>query len=164
MANVRAGSLLGTPWMTPGEGLAAENMDVQGHWDDDAEAVELPEDLPVGEGISQGWIWRIFWDLHDADSSAPEPADFGFGEFDQWDGGGSSTSPDQHLLNRVVMDYLPQRTGIEHPEYEDRGQSGPDLVDMLDGFACLFGMDEDDMETLLHEVMSYEYDFAKCND
>ena len=64
----------------------------------------------------------------------------------------------------VNLQYLPQNSGAQHAEYEDRGQSGPDLVDVLDGFACLYGMSQLQMMTMLHEVMSYHYDFGKCSD
>jgi hypothetical protein len=162
MANVRAGMILGTEWMAAREYVDAETMDVQGNWDDDAGAVVVENFSDANPG--QGWTWRVFWDLHDAGPTVPEPEDFGFGEFDQWDGGGSSTDPTHHLMNGVNLLYLPQNSGGQHPEYEDRGQSGPDLVDVLDGFACLYGMSQLQMMTLLHEVMSYDYDFGKCSE
>lgn len=164
MANLRAGMILGTPWKIPSNNGWAENMDVQGNWSEGAGEVVLP-DLPASNhagGPSQGWTWRILWDLHDG--VEPEPMDFGFGDFDQWDGGGGSTDPLAHAINGVVMEYLPQRDGTVHPDYEDRGQAGPDLVDMLDGLACLYGMNHLQLGTLLNEVMGYPYDFAHCSD
>jgi hypothetical protein len=162
MANVRAAMILGTPWMAPREGLAAETLDIQGNWDDDAGYVALEDVSDSSPG--QGWTWRVFWDLHDAGPTVPEPEEFGFGEFDQWDGGGSSAEPTHHLMNGVNLLYLPQYSGAQHPVYEDRGQSGPDLVDVLDGFACLYGMSQLQLKTMLHDVMSYDYDFAKCSE
>jgi hypothetical protein len=162
VANVRAGLVLGTSWMTPAEDLPSENLDVQGAWDEGTGEIAT-ENLPES-GPTQGWLWRIFWDLSDAGPTTPEPLDFGYGEFDQWDGGGSSASPFDHLFNGVLIEYLPQTTGAVHPDYLDRGQAGPDVVDMLDGFACLYGMGHLQMETLLHEVMGYQYDFAHCAD
>lgn len=162
MANVRAGSILGTSWMSGAEDLASENLDVQGNWDQASDEVEV-EDLPES-GPGQGWIWRILWDLHDGGAETPEPLDFGFGEFDQWNGGGGSSGPLDHLINGVVLEYLPQRDGTVHPDYVDRGQDGPDLVDMLDGFACLYGLDLLTFETLLRDVMGYDYDFAHCSE
>lgn len=162
MANVRAGAILGTPWMTPAEDLPSENLDVQGNWDDGEGAVVVDNVSDTAPG--QGWTWRILWDLHDGGAGVAEPIDFGHGQFDQWDGGGSSASPLAHGINGVVRDYLPQRDGSVHPDYVDRGQSGPDLVDMLDGFACLYGLSILDMESLLHDVMQYGYDFGHCSE
>lgn len=164
MANLRAVMILGGSHMVPSNNGWAEDMDVQGNWNEDAEEIQLP-DLPestASGGPSQGWVWRILYDLHDG--TGPEPMDFGFGDFDQWDGGGDSSSPLHHLINGVVMQYLPQKDGSVHPDYVDRGQPGPDLVDMLDGFACLYGMDHLHLETLLHDVMGYDYDFAHCSE
>jgi hypothetical protein len=163
MANVRAGMIIGSSWMAAREGVAAENLDVQGTWDDMESEVLPPESLPLS-GPGTGWVWRILWDLHDGGPETPEPLEFGFGDFDQWNGGGGSDQPNQHLLNGVVMEYLPQRNGQVHPDYVDRGQSGPDVVDMLDGFACLYDLSHLQMETLLHEVMNYDYDFAHCSE
>ncbi|HEX2178935.1 MAG TPA: hypothetical protein VHL54_05360 [Actinomycetota bacterium] len=164
MANVRAGMILGNSYRVPSNSGWAEDMDVQGNWDSDAGEV-LPGDVPESTnsgGPGQGWTWRILWDLHDG--TGAEPIDFGFGDFDQWDGGGGSSNPLNHLINGVVMEYLPQRDGSVHPDYVDRGQPGPDIVDMLDGFACLYGMSHLQMQTLLHDVMSYNYDFAHCSE
>lgn len=167
MANIRAATIIGHPWMAARDGVAAENLDVQGNWSDDDGAVVLPGSLPASNtqgGPGQGWVWRILWDLHDgAGAAAPEPIDFGFGHFDGWDGGGGSSNPLHHLINGVVRDYLPQRDGSVHPDYVDRGQSGPDIVDMLDGFACLYGLDQLSFGVLLEDVLGYPYDFAHCN-
>lgn len=35
---------------------------------------------------------------------------------------------------------------------------------MLDGFACLYDLSHLQMETMLHEVMNYDYDFAHCSE
>ncbi|MGQ0778594.1 MAG: hypothetical protein ACT4NY_29980 [Pseudonocardiales bacterium] len=162
MANVRAGMIIGSSWMAAREGVKAENLDVQGNWDEMASEVLPPAHLSVNSP-GQGWAWRILWDLHDSGPQTPEPLDFGFGEFDQWDGGGASTQPSNHLLNAVVLQYLPQHNGAQHPDYQDRGHSGPDVVDMLDGFACLYGLSHLQLETMLHDVMNYDYDFAHCS-
>ncbi|MEX2553550.1 MAG: hypothetical protein WD627_11190 [Actinomycetota bacterium] len=110
MANVRAGMIIGSSWMAAREGVAAENLDVQGTWDDMESEVLPPESLPLS-GPGSGWVWRILWDLHDGGPETAEPLELGFGEFDQWNGGGGSDQPNQHLLNGVVMEYLPQLNG-----------------------------------------------------
>lgn len=164
MANLRAAMILGSSYKIPSNNGWAEDMDVQGNWSSDAGEVQLP-DLPsstISGGPSQGWVWRILWDLHDGVGA--EPMDFGYGDFDQWDGGGASTNPLNHAINGVVMEYLPQRDGTVHPDYQDRGQPGPDLVDMLDGLACLYGMSHLQLGTLLNDVMGYDYDFAHCSE
>lgn len=165
MANVRAAIILGDSYRTPSNSGWAENMDVQGNWSEVEGEIVLP-DLPLSNhagGPSQGWVWRILWDLHDGVGA--EPIAFGYGNFDQWDGGGGSASPLHHLINGVVMEYLPQNDGSVHPDYIDRGQPGPDLVDMLDGFVCLYGLSHLHLETMLDDMMGYDYDYAPhCND
>ncbi|MCK5831230.1 MAG: hypothetical protein KAH20_13110 [Methylococcales bacterium] len=162
MANVRAGSIIGSSWMVARNGVDAENLDIQGNWNDSTNEVKLlDEALNLS---SQGWIWRILWDLHDGGANVVEPGDFGYSNFDNWNGGGSGSSALNHLINGVILNYLPQRNGDQHPEYEDRGLPGPDLVDMLDGFACLYGMNQLHLQVMLHDLMNFDYDFAKCND
>ena len=162
VANARAAIILGSSWMVPSaEPGAAENLDVQGNWSDEAGEVVAPESLSM-DSPGMGYAWRILWDLHDG--TGPEPIDFGHGDFDQWDGGGGSASPLSHQLNGVLMEYLPQWDGSVHPDYVDRGLSGPDLVDILDGFACLYGMSQLQMETMFSDVMNYGYDFGHCQD
>lgn len=181
MANVTAGMINGTSWMVHFKGYAPENMDVQGLFV--GNDLKHTTHVPVGTnnctlanpapntGQCQGFVWRILWDLHDPGESgadaAPEPADFGFGEFDVVNGGGASKSPNNHLLNGVVVAWNQERRGavmppFGHPEYEDRGLPEMDLVDVLDGMACLYGIGELALRELLHEVMGYDYDFAKC--
>lgn len=178
MANVMAGMINDTPWMIPFDNLAAENLDVQGFYSNGI--LVNTSFIPVGTlNCSTSvprtftdncafFFQRILWDLHDgaeSPSSPSEPEDFGFGAFDFWNGSGS-TSPNRHLMNGVMLLWPPQvdGSGGNHPEYEDRGMDNMDLIDVLDGMACLYDMGSGDISKLLRQVMGYDYDFAKCQE
>lgn len=178
MANVMAGMINGTSWIVPKDrGSTAENMDVQGFYS--GGSLVKTTFIPVGmldcstsvprtnTDNCAFFFQRILWDLHDraeSPSSPSEPIDFGFGAFDFWNGGGGSMSPNNHLMNGVMLLWPPQvdGSGGDHPEYEDRGIGNMDLVDVLDGMACLYDMGTSEMSKLLRQVMGYQYDFAKC--
>ena len=118
-------------------------------------------------GNRMGFIWRLFFDLHDGSSAqSPEPEETfyvdpddpltGFTElnFDQFDG--RHGVPSQYALMDALLGYLGRSPC--NPGYEDRGQIQLDLVDVLDGLACRGHMSLSNADILL-TVMDLDYDF-----
>ena len=112
----------------------------------------------------QGGIWRIYWDLHDG--SGVEPISTFVDDegnvtsvnatFDQVDGGGYSGG---HAFHNRLLGYVASaQGGGTHPNYEDRGQTKLDLVDVLDAMTCK-GVTEAEAGDLLVDVHGYDYDF-----
>jgi hypothetical protein len=118
---------------------------------------------------SQGWDWRIYYDLHDPTSAqAAEPTytvyvDGDPGKpvfvqgFDLIDGRGGNNDPADDEMMDVLVNYLGANPA--NPKYEDRGMSGIDLVDVLDGMVCRGHMTQGTGAKLLNQMMGYGYDF-----
>lgn len=76
--------------------------------------------------------------------------------FDQVDGAGNSGG---HAFHNSLLGYVASaQGGGTHPDYQDRGQTKLDLVDVLDAMTCK-GVAQADAETLLVDVHGYDYDF-----
>lgn len=118
---------------------------------------------------SQGWDWRAYWDLHDPTSGqAPEPVETVYvngnpnqpvtvAGFDGIDGRGGNPSPSDDEVMDVLVNYLGDNPA--NPAYDDRGMSGIDLVDVLDGMVCRGHMSQGAGTKLLNQMMAYGYDF-----
>jgi len=50
-----------------------------------------------------------------------------------------------------------------NPDYTDRGMSGIDLVDVLDGMVCRGHMSWGNGTKLLNQMMDFDYDFTPTN-
>lgn len=161
LANTRAAMLLGSSFMPVFDDVPAENLDY--NWNIVSGVPQAPTAVEPGDAWSQGWIWRVAWDL--ADGTAAEPMSFGGGTgYDDWDGWfGNSSDPNNSKLHRVVLDYFPRIDSfVVDADFEDRGLAGPDLVDLLDGMVCRYGMSDAETGVLLHDVMSYNYLYDHC--
>ncbi|MCB1037196.1 MAG: hypothetical protein KDD47_25430, partial [Acidobacteria bacterium] len=161
LANVRAVMAYGGTFMPFFDDAPAENLDFNWHFVDGTP--EAPPAVDPGESWSQGWIWRVAWDLSDGTGAEPLAVN-GDDGYDQWNGWiGSTSDPNNSKLHRVIHDYLPQvGSFVVNADYQDRGLSGPDLVDLLDGMVCMYGLSEANSGTLLHDVMNYGYLYDHC--
>ena len=109
---------------------------------------------------SQGWYWRIFYDL--ADGTGPEPVNYlnpDNPNFDLINGYLETSDPLDDAIMDVVLKYLGGQNLPANPDYVDRGIPHSDVVDVLDGMMCRGHMSEMQATDLLHGVMSFEYDF-----
>lgn len=118
---------------------------------------------------SQGWTWRMFYDLHDGVALEPGTgsfvAVFGGGEtairtagtlaFDDVQGLGSDGNPSNDRIIDVLTSYLGNNPNSA--SYVDRGYPANDLVDVMDGMVCRGHMTS--AQTIeLYQVMGYAYD------
>lgn len=85
-------------------------------------------------------------------------------DYDGWNGwAGDAADPNNNKLHRVILDSFPRVDSfIVDADFLDRGLDGPDLVDLLDGMVCKYGMSEDETGVLLHDVMAYDYLYDHC--
>lgn len=131
---------------------------------DPQDGTEDPDDIKHACMMveSQGWYWRIFYDLADGTSTeqnSSEPEEFGEASFDVIDGDLDSTNPFDHVIMDVVLGYLGGYGVPVNLLYDDRGIPHGDIVDVLDGMMCRGHMTEIQADDLLIDVMSFEYDF-----
>ena len=172
MANVHAGAILSTPWMYRIANF--ENMDVNANYYNDLETFGiLEESFQFVDGIdspgySEGWVWRLFWDLID-DGQANEPITeyllqskqpVDVGQFDFFNGSLGWT-PNSQAVNDVIVNYLGGgKWGKKNSAYVDRGATGVDLVDMLDGLMCRGHANTIQIDKIINHAMGFGYDYA----
>lgn len=128
---------------------------------------------------SAGWFQRIVYDMTDGgagdsealtrfivDGQSPDGCGNAceFGQFDQVNGG--SSSPASALaLNDVLIFYLGGDAALgTNPNYVDRGLSGLDIVDVLDGFICRGHADAEDVSEIIVTAMGLDYDASGAPD
>jgi hypothetical protein len=167
LANIHAAAILQSPWLMAFD--TAESMDVNGHYRDGTFVhAEIDFELDCDNNDcshSQGWDWRIYYDLLDGIGGEPlavveKPNGAIVPVFDGVDGGGPPGipgEPDDDVIMDVLSRYL--RKSPLNPAYGDRGQSGVDLVDVLDGMVCRGHITAATATNLLHSTMGYSYDF-----
>ena len=117
------------------------------------------KDIPLCVMGRQGFLQRIFWDLHDGVVYEPWAPGGVAAEFDEVDGGVNSANPANHGLLDALFGYLGGGKQPQNSNYVDRGMEKVDHVDVLDGMMCRGHMTAAQAEAMLHQVMNYDYDF-----
>jgi hypothetical protein len=144
--------------------FVVENLDYNGEI---VNGVPLQAVMPVNGEFSDGWVWRILWDLADPTSQQePEPEDtfFKLGynaypDFDRVDGTGLVKLFDT-LVGYLGGNQLAPNPALGNPDNNGRGPAGLELWDFLDGFLCRGHATEAELTPLVNEVMDHAYDYG----
>lgn len=129
--------------------------------------------MPVCGPYSDGWVWRLLYDFFDPKSSsidqivwnwapatnvAPEPVTV------TDDGVHFGADFDRIGNIKAVMDVLAQYMSVDDATPPDRGPSGPEFVDFLDGWIAQGNDQQFDILALAYDVMTLGYDFGFLGD